>query len=122
MKQQIRIPTATATMMFYGYQSVKAAIEYFRAAYADPNCPYPVSGTLKNVNAQLQLSLGIIDRRIPLEKRDDFENQVKKIDGLQIDNILAIYAKLTPEKQNLLENAAEELMKSDCVGNLKVGL
>lgn len=114
-KQQVKIPLSTAVMIANGYQSLMAAIQYFRAGYCDPNCPELVKATLAMLNADTQLILSKLDKRIPSSKRQDFKEQVQDVDPLRMENIKSIYVRLTPEQQALLESVAEGLLKGEVI-------
>lgn len=115
MKQAttIPVPEAIAECLFLCYISMRNAQEYARAIYQDKEAHPLLQKEFLRVSAGLTTVMAILDNRVPSEIRQAFNNQLKNADHLRLDNIKSLYARMTPDQQDLLELMAEGILRKE---------
>ena len=109
----IPIPQAIAECLFLCYISMRNGQEYARAIYQDKEAHPVLIKEFLRVSAGLTNVMAILDNRVPKEIRQDFNEQLKNTDHLRLDNIKSLYARMTPKEQDLLELAAESIIRKE---------
>jgi hypothetical protein len=113
--KQVKLSTALATTIALCYQTINTAVEYAQAVSRDPQCPAGVINVMSNVVAELKLSAGRIERRIPSARRDEFKDHYNETDLLRLENIKSLYARLTKDQQDSLESMIELMAKGETI-------
>jgi hypothetical protein len=111
MKQQVIIPPFLAESIALGYNNLQSARELFRAVATDPNSPQRIIPDFIALSAGITPLLERIDRRIPMERKQVFEEQIKDTDPLMLDNIKALFTRMDKEQKETLEMVAEAILK-----------
>lgn len=113
MKQQIKLSPATAECVALCYQSMQAAQEYARSISSDPGTHGNIKNDFVHVAAGLNAPIERIDKRIPRSTWNDFKTQVKGTDPIRLDNIKAMFIRLTPERQVMAEIMMEGILSGE---------
>lgn len=107
----VRLSPMTAECIALAYQHMSAGRTYARDLISDANVPLSIKKDMIAVAADLTITMGRIDRRIPEVKWEDFNTQVKQADALCMDNIKALYVRMSEEQRMELEDYAEKLYR-----------
>jgi hypothetical protein len=113
MKQQIKLSPATAECVALCYQSMQAAQEYARSIGIDPGTHENIKGDFKIIADILRTPLARIEKRIPKETRQVFNQQIKYNDSVRLENLKALYIRLTPERQVMAEIMMEGILSGE---------
>lgn len=113
MKRTVKLSPAVAGMVALIYNNLQSVIEYSRAISRDNNTDANVMYDFIDISASAQIIIDRLDRRIPKQIWDKFNEQIKSNDPLKLENIQALYFRLTPEKQDIIETIMESLINGE---------
>lgn len=116
----MKIHPTHAELIILLYHNVKNALESAEALMAERNFPTgpkydiidPITKKLKWIKAGLEF-------KIPKERQDIFNTQLKHADTLRLNEINRLYTRLTPEKQEILEKIIQAMIKGEIL-NIKI--
>lgn len=113
MKKYIKLPPALAEMVALCYQAMSAAREYARGITSDPMAPGEVRNDFQHVVANITIPIDRIEKRIPEAVWEVFRTQVKDNDSIRLDNIKALYVRMVPAQQEMVEVFMEGILKNE---------
>lgn len=109
----LKIPPTQAQMIGLIHQALSAAREYARNLASDKELHQRVRPFFTDQAASLTLLLNRMDSRVPKEIYDMYKEQVIEADSLQLDNIRQLFIRMLPEQRDMLERAAEGILKGE---------
>lgn len=115
MKQIHKLTPLVAETIALCYQSLQAAQTYARDLSRDRNAPNGVQVTFAHVAASLTPAIQRVEKGIPENRRNLFDEQIKGADTLQLDNIKALFVRMDKDQKEMLELAAEAILKSELI-------
>lgn len=110
---KVKIPPTQAQMIGLIHQALSAAREYARNLASDKELHQRVRPFFTDQAASLTLLLNRMDSRVPKEIYDMYKEQVIEADSLQLDNIRQLFIRMLPEQRDMLERAAEGILKGE---------
>lgn len=115
MKKQFKLSPAIAEMVALCYQAMSSAREYARGIASDPMAPGQVRNDFHHVASSLTIPIERIENRIPASIWETFKIQVKDNDSIRLDNIKALYVRMLPAQQEMVELFMEGLLRGDLI-------
>lgn len=113
MKTTYQLSPMTASTIAHCYDSARAALQFAREVAADKATPPAVKFAFTDVAATLRSPIERIEKGIPSVKQQEFQEHIVDADPLIFKNIQYLYSRMTKEKKELLELAAEHILKGD---------
>ena len=112
MKENVPLKPIIAEFVALCYQGIQSAKEYAESV-ATANIDPLLKSDFKMISDTLAIPLKRIEKRIPKETRSIFNAQIKNNDSIRLDNIKALYIRLTPERQVMAEIMMEGILSGE---------
>lgn len=113
VKIRIKIPKAQAVMIFNCYHAMQSAQAYASSISDDVSADLDVKKDFRTIADDLKKPMARIDKRIPKEKKELYNKQIKDNDCIRLENIKALYYSMPVHKQDILETFCTELLKGN---------
>lgn len=110
----VKLSTGQAELISLIYHNVKNALEAAEVLMIDEeisrNMKYDV---VKPIQVKLKWIKDGIEFKIPRERRDAFNVQLKHADTMRLNEINRLYTHMTIEKQEMLEKVAKGMVNGE---------
>ncbi len=113
MKHQIKLKPFHAETIALIYQDVKSAQKLALELSTEGNLEPIIRADFRIIAEDLKKPLTRIEKRIPKENKEIFNTQIKETDALRLDNIRALFVRMTPDKQEMAEMLMQGVLKGE---------
>lgn len=110
MSKILSLSPFTAEIIVLLYASLQAGYHYAKEIETDPDQPSPVRELYGKVAEGIRPELKRIERSIPKQRREAFQEAVKNVEPENFDNMKHLYARMNGAEKKLWELSGESIL------------